>query len=212
MKKFLFIAGCTLMVVVAGCDKARRSPGHAYMPDMGYSVAFETYAPSEERLSKYGAHYNHQPVDGAIARGDMFPYKLKNDTAAAPLVNPLGTLNSSDFLEASRLYLINCAICHGNKLNGDGPLYKGGSGPFTAKPADLMASVMTEGSMFYVATYGKNAMGSYASQLNTKQRWMIISYIKEKQKGGGAAKASTDSTAAGGAKAPVADTTKTAPK
>ena len=58
------------MVVVAGCDKARRSPGHAYMPDMGYSVAFETYAPSEERLSKYGAHYNHQPVEGAIARGD----------------------------------------------------------------------------------------------------------------------------------------------
>ena len=35
--------------------------------------------------------------------------------------------------------------------------------------------------MFYVVTYGKNAMGSYASQLSTKQRWMIIHYIKEKQ-------------------------------
>jgi hypothetical protein len=37
-------------------------------------------------------------------------------------------------------------------------------------------------------------MGSYASQLNTEQRWMVIAYIKSKQAGapgGGAA----DSTA-----------------
>ena len=41
---------------------------------------------------------------------------------------------------------------------------------------------MTEGTMFHYITYGKNAMGSYASQLSTKQRWMIVHYIKEKQK------------------------------
>ncbi len=35
--------------------------------------------------------------------------------------------------------------------------------------------------MFYSATYGKNKMGSYASQLNTEQRWMVIAYIKSKQ-------------------------------
>jgi hypothetical protein len=30
-------------------------------------------------------------------------------------------------------------------------------------------------------TYGKNLMGSYASQLQPKQRWMVIAYIKSKQ-------------------------------
>ena len=35
--------------------------------------------------------------------------------------------------------------------------------------------------MFYSATYGKNKMGSYASQLNTEQRWMVVAYIKSKQ-------------------------------
>jgi len=40
---------------------------------------------------------------------------------------------------------------------------------------------MPDGQMFYSITFGKNAMGSYASQLSTKQRWMIIHYIKEKQ-------------------------------
>ena len=40
---------------------------------------------------------------------------------------------------------------------------------------------MPDGQMFYSITYGKNAMGSYASQLRTKQRWMVIHYIKAKQ-------------------------------
>jgi hypothetical protein len=30
-------------------------------------------------------------------------------------------------------------------------------------------------------TYGKNKMGSYAGQLDTRQRWMVIAYIKSKQ-------------------------------
>ena len=58
---------------------------------------------------------------------------------------------------------------------------------------------MPEGQMFYSVTYGKNKMGSYASQLNTKQRWMVIAYIKSKQGGKTAA-----APAAGGAAAPAA--------
>jgi mono/diheme cytochrome c family protein len=204
MKKFLIIVGCIIMVTaITSCDKARRNTGRAYMPDMSYSVAYETYAPTEDRLGKYGAYYNHQPVAGTIARGDMFPYTLKNDSAgyvqSASVVNPLPPLDATKMLEANRLYLINCGICHGPKLDGNGPLYKGGDGPFGSKPATLVGDAkyesMTEGTMFHSVTYGKNAMGSYASQLSTEQRWMIIHYIKEKQKTGGAgSKMATDST------------------
>ncbi|WP_163367674.1 c-type cytochrome, partial [Klebsiella aerogenes] len=76
-------------------------------------------------------------------------------------------------------------ICHGSKLDGNGPLYKGGEGPYPAAPknfiADPVVSVMPDGQMFYSVTYGKNMMGSYASQLTRKQRWMVIRYIKNKQ-------------------------------
>lgn len=204
MKKFLIIAGCAIMVMtVASCDKTRRNTGRSYMPDMVYSVAYETYAPAEDRLGKYGAHYNNQPVEGTIARGDMFPYALKNDTASyaksAAVKNPLPPLDARKYLEAARLYLINCAICHGDKLDGMGPLFKGGDGPYTAAPKNFMADdmkAMSEGTMFHSVTYGKGQMGSYSSQLNTEQRWMIIHYIKEKQKvaTGGATKIATDST------------------
>jgi mono/diheme cytochrome c family protein len=195
-------------VVFFSCG-TRRSPGRAYMPDMTYSVAYETYGPSQQRLAASAKAKNVQspfysglPVPGTIARGDMLPYGLKNDTTglaqSAAVKNPLD-IAKVDMKEAERLYLVNCAICHATKLDGNGPLYGGGDGPFQAKPADLLASPMNEGSMFHVVTYGKGAMGSYASQLTQEQRWMVVDYVLSKKNGGKGATApgiSTDSAAA----------------
>jgi mono/diheme cytochrome c family protein len=209
MKKFLIIAGCIIAgISIAGCNKTRRNTGRAYMPDMVYSVAYETYAPTNERLKNSGAHYSGRPVEGTIARGDMFAYTLKNDSLgyaqSAAVKNPL-TPESIDLKEAERLFLVNCAICHGNKLDGNGPLFKGGDGPFTSKPAALVGDAkyqaMAEGTMFHSITYGKNAMGSYASQLNTKQRWMVIAYIKSKQAAGAKTAGTTTGTDSTGKKA-----------
>jgi mono/diheme cytochrome c family protein len=203
MKKFLVIAGCIVAVIaVVSCNNVRRNPGRAYMPDMTYSRAYETYS-STEALQKEGAHYNAMPVPGTMARGDMDPYPLKNDSAgyiqSAATKSPLDSA-SVDKTEAERLYLVNCAICHGTKLDGNGPLYRGGDGPFGSKPATLVGDAkyetMPEGTMFHSVTYGKNMMGSYASQLSTKQRWMVIAYIKSKQGHAVAAAPAADSTKA----------------
>lgn len=200
MKKFWIITACMATVVaMVSCNNVRRSPGRAYMPDMSYSNAYETYAESDERLKASGAKYNHLPVPGTVARGDMYGYTLKNDSAgyvqSASNKNPLIEDSSVtiDMKEAERLYLIYCGICHGDKLDGNGPLWKGGDGPFPAAPKNFMDPAMiamTEGTMFHSVTYGKGQMGSYASQLNTKQRWEVIAYIKSKQ-AGTAAKATT---------------------
>lgn len=193
MKKFLNITGCAVLaIVLISCDSTRRDPGRAYMPDMAYSNAYETYA-STERLEKKGVHFTGRPVEGTIARGDMMPYGLKNDSLgyvqSAAVKSPIAA-TEVDMKNAERLYLINCGICHGAKLDGNGPLYKGGDGPYTAAPKNFMDAamkVMPEGTMFHSVTYGKGQMGSYASQLNTKQRWEVIAYIKSKQFPGGAA-------------------------
>jgi mono/diheme cytochrome c family protein len=157
---------------------------------MAYSRAVETYA-STEGLKQKGIHYTALPVAGTIARGDMlFQYPYANDSAgyisSAAVKNPLKT-DSIDLIEAERLYLVNCGICHGAKLDGNGPLWKDGNGPYPAAPKNFMADdmkKMAEGTMFHSVTYGKGQMGSYASQLNTAQRWMVIHYIKGKQRGG----------------------------
>lgn len=187
MKKISFLTICiATAVVLASCSKVRRNTGRVYMPDMTYSRAYETYA-STEALQKKGVHYNAMPVEGTIARGDTLTvYPNKNDTAgyaaSKNFTNPLHTWTTEQFNEAKRLYLIYCGICHGEKLDGQGPLFT--SGAFPPAPKNFMADDMkalAEGTMFHSVTYGKNMMGSYASQLSTEQRWMIIHYIREKQ-------------------------------
>jgi mono/diheme cytochrome c family protein len=104
--------------------------------------------------------------------------------------------------EAQRLFNINCAICHGPEMNAQGPLATGGKVPAVANLTLAQYVKMPVGTMFHSITYGKGNMGSYASQLTRKQRWMVIQYVKQHQlagAGGGSAVASdsTSTNAAG---------------
>jgi mono/diheme cytochrome c family protein len=192
MKKLSVISFVLFMVLIAAisCSDVKRNRGKAYMPDMQDSRAYETYSASP--IFRDG-QTNREPVAGTIKRGEIFTFHLAMDKAgdtanyfaSKTVLNPLPTLSAVDLKEAERLYLINCGICHGAKLDGNGPLWKDGDGPYPSKPATLVGDAkyenMPEGQMFYSLTYGKNLMGSYASQLDAKQRWMVISYIKNKQ-------------------------------
>jgi hypothetical protein len=203
------------VALAVSCSDVQRNPGKTYMPDMAYSRAYETYATTDSlkaELLKKGIHFSNVPVAGTIKRDALFPFLIQKDSSAGDSTNYHASrgvrspLTGMDTVEAERLYLVNCGICHGPKLDGNGPLYRGGDGPFPAKPADFIGGAqyqgMPEGQMYYSVTYGKNKMGSYASQLNTAQRWMVIAYIKSKQAagkpaaGGGAAAGGADSTAA----------------
>lgn len=218
MKKLSIIAIVIAgIVLVQSCSDVKRKPSRVYMPDMAYSVAVETYA-DHSRLADSGIFYNASPVPGTVRRGEgAYHYELLTDTTgtyntSSTLKNPLPAMEAADAKEAERLYLVNCGICHGAKLDGNGPLYKDGAGPYSAKPANLSGSdakyvEMSEGTMFHSVTYGKNMMGSYASQVSPKQRWMIISYIKSKQQAGKPAAAATTAAAgtAAATAAPAAD-------
>ena len=41
-------------------------------------------------------------------------------------------------MEAERLYLVNCGYLSWTELDGNGPLYKGGNGPYPVAPKHLM--------------------------------------------------------------------------
>lgn len=183
----------SLSFLISSCtEDVVRKPGKIYMPDMAYSRAYESYA-DHSNLKELGINYNNRPVLGTISREEELPFHIAKDNvgdttyyvASRNVKSPIDSFSQSDLVEAERLYNINCGICHGSKLDGNGPLYKGGDGPYPAKPATLVGDVkyenMPEGQMFYSVTYGKNLMGSYASQLSRKQRWMVIKYIKKKQ-------------------------------
>jgi mono/diheme cytochrome c family protein len=207
MKKLSILAAITGLVILASCGRDKSKPRDVYMSDMAYSRAYETYA-STENLKEKGINYNAQPVKGTVKRGELFAFSLDKDKdgdttnyhLSREISNPLPALDKIQLAEAERLYLVNCGICHGSKLDGNGPIYKDGTGPYPAAPRNLVTDPvvtnMPDGQMFYSISYGKNLMGGYASQLSTTQRWMIIHYINSKQNPAPAAPAAAADTAA----------------
>lgn len=191
MKKFAKIAALiiTPIVVLISCD-SKREPGKIYMPDMAYSRAYETYAlrdslkftmdPSE---AGHKIFYNNMPVNGTMKRGELSAYTVPNDSngllnLSSLVKNPLAPLTKTDSLEAARLFNINCAVCHGAKAEANGPVAAKIGG---VKSIIAGSPGYSDGRLFHVMTYGQNNMGSYASQLDRKQRWMIVQYIRSLQ-------------------------------
>lgn len=201
MKKFsgwfVFASLLVTTLVVESCG-SKRDPGLTYMPDMADSRAYEAYAPNN--LEKDNINYVPYPVEGTIRRGDLFPYALPNDSngynMSASIKDPLPPLDTIQLAEAQRLYNINCAICHGAKLDAQGPLSTGGKVPAVANLTVQQYVDMPVGTMFHAVTYGKGDMGSYASQLTRKQRWMVIQYVKSVQQGKNIPSDSTNTGAA----------------
>lgn len=188
----LFVVSA-LMVTSCG-DDYRRNPGKAYAPDMTYSRAYDFYQDSDSLLrignEKGFQGFTKSPVKNTIAREQALPTHLgENDTTAAYAYTNPYTLYPKDLEQGKRLYLIQCAVCHGEALDGQGPLYT--SEKYIAAPANLISANyvnFSQGKIYHAIVYGKNMMGSYASQLDPKQRWQVIAYIKSVQaeKGGAA--------------------------
>jgi hypothetical protein len=221
--KSILIASLAMAIGLASCDSGniRRDPGHVYAPDMYYSRAYDAYTSNPNFAD---SQTSRLPVDGTIARGHQLPDHLKEgDTAAYKTFTTDLRFTDDELKEGGRLFNIYCAICHGPNLDGQGPLFA--SGKFASMPANFKDPKylhMPVGQMFAAAKYGKNMMGSYASQLDIKQRWQVIAYIKKVQSAnngdaftfgiggptGGPAPAATDTAKKTTAVTPATDNTK----
>ncbi len=180
--KSIVIAGIAVTFGLASCDSGnlRRTPGHVYAPDMTYSRAYESYTSNpnfEDGLT------SRNPIAGTVARGHQLPdHMVEGDTMGYKSYTINERFTADDVKEGGRLFNIYCGICHGTALDGNGPLYS--SGKFAAMPANFKDGKylhMPVGQMYAGIKFGKNMMGSYASQLDIKQRWMVIAYIKKVQ-------------------------------
>jgi cytochrome c5 len=114
----------------------------------------------------------------AILFYDM--HKDSTEYAAKIWKNPLDS-TEENLAEGKHLYLAFCSACHGEAGNGQGKVgnvYKGVPNYSAGRYATL-----SPGHIFHVITHGKNTMWSHKSQLNPEERWKVVLYVQQLQKG-----------------------------
>lgn len=177
IKQSIFTLGVSLLFFTS-CNE--QSPGIEYMPDMYRSRAVEAY--SETVLTADGKSA-FDPVANSIPRGhSLYPYPNTNEgyeMAGNNLKNPI-PFSEEDLKEGKRLYGNFCVHCHGKTGQGDGTVPTNSDYPpppsYTGPLKDLPA-----GKIFHTLMYGKNLMGSHASQISKEDRWRLVYYVQSLQ-------------------------------
>lgn len=182
MKSLFQIVLIALLVTSLISCNEKGTPNYDYMPNMYESVGYEAYQEVDFLANDMEAK---KPEEGSIARGGHLPYKYEDTNegyleAKANLTNPLDSMALSTY-DGGQNYDIYCAICHGKNGNGQGTLVK--REKILGVPSyDDPGRAITEGSVYHVIYYGKNAMGHYKNQLDEKERWQVVDYVMELKK------------------------------
>lgn len=190
-------------IVLNSCGPKDNAP-LVYFPDMYFPVAYDPLMKAEDAYSK---HENEipafvkqngatglTPVEGTVAQNkdgvfeegllpkNMDEYNVGYDASKTVVASPLTPANAAKDLERGKaLYEKTCAACHGTAGDGQGPIVVSGAYSGVPKYADREITV---GSVHYVITNGRNAMGSYAGQLTPGDRWRVAMYVMNAFKGG----------------------------
>ncbi len=191
-----------VIAATTGCVTNPDSPGLEYMPDMYRSPAVEAYVDYGQDPYQVGedvataqrlVQSARKPVAGTIpfnpeAMVFSLPYAYPNtvdgyEDAGANLLSPLVDVGKAEIEAGQEIYTSMCTQCHGEEGKGNGALSRNGHIQGIPSYSDKLKD-LPEGKMYHTLTYGKGLMGSHASQLSQKDRWLVIEYIKVLQNGG----------------------------
>jgi len=181
----------SLALYLAGCAAKSdpRDPGIEYAPQMYHSIPLEPY--SQMDYYPYLPQGKHlvEPVSGTVPRGKaayIYPFPNTNEgyeEAGKKLKNPLPK-TPENLAEGKRLYELYCIHCHGEKGDGRGTIVQAEKFPQPPSYYGPQIKDLPEGKMFHSITYGKNLMGSHASQLSPEERWKVIMYVQALREAG----------------------------
>lgn len=127
------------------------------------------HADDDEHQEEAGMHAPEQHMAGM--HSDI-------PAEAAAVLNPIAATAAS-LAAGERLYAANCAVCHGETGEGDGP----GAAGLQTPPANLHETHVQEnsdGALFYIISHGKpdTPMPAWANILDEEQRWHVVNYLR----------------------------------
>ena len=197
----LMLALMTLPLVTAGCWNLRTGEASIHgianftlpaFPQTGSHkvVVFSEMHYSPSFKSQEGPRLL-PPPDSVPRTGRELKYSSLQEYAG--LTNPNQTFTLT---EAKELYRVDCLVCHGPNMTGDGPIVPMiNKGPL---PANLMSEISinaTDGELFaFISKGGRQGLSSkqvgrdstspmpeFGLLLKEEERWQLVQYLREMQ-------------------------------
>lgn len=156
----------------------KEKPNFQYFPDMYVSPSYEAYGAYEVFENDQSAM---MPAENSIPRGFQ-PYGFEDSFAGLEESKKVADypfeVTEENLAVGNKLYTVYCAVCHGDKGDGQGILVQREKFLGIPSYADAGRNIVP-GGIYHVETYGLNSMGSYASQTNEKERWQIAMHVMD---------------------------------
>ncbi len=162
------LAAAGALFVFWGCRHAK--PNFIYMPDMVFSPAIKAQEEGSMRA----------PVAGTVPRGyQPYAYVFDPEGAGRELRNPLRR-SERVLARGQAVFSTYCLVCHGPGGEGDGSII-----PKFPRPPSLQSDKVrgwADGRLYHVVSTGQGLMPSYASQIDSGDRWALVHYVRALQR------------------------------
>ncbi|MBT2561889.1 cytochrome c [Pedobacter sp. ISL-68] len=193
MNKNKFVYAAFLAIAFAATFSAckdKHSTGLEYARNMYDPIAYNPDQPNKNFKDGKTAQLppaHTKPV--GFTEYDEYPNTKEGyEAAGVSMVNPL-PVDTVNLAQGQHLFKVFCSPCHGEKGDGQGhlvkiekfsgvPAYQTGASSRGGNMVDL-----TAGKIYHTITYGVNNMGSHASQISPTDRWKVVMYVQQLQKG-----------------------------
>jgi mono/diheme cytochrome c family protein len=128
-----------------------------------------------------------EPVPGTVPAlhplGDV-PERYSQtqlDSVAPLLTNPLQP-TPEVLVRGKRMYEVNCAVCHGARGEGNGPVVNAQSKfPFAPAINGTATQARSDGYIYAVIDAGRNFMPPYGARITHADRWAVVTYVRQLQ-------------------------------
>lgn len=158
-----------LLIVASGCSGNKTYPFDIFQ-EMHYQASKRAQEPPRRM----------PPSDSVPISGKEVQLSAEQ---LRTLENPVAR-TQPNLERGETLYQTNCAMCHGQRGRGDGPVaQKFQSANATTVPANLTlpaTQAKTPGQIWGIITSGGLNMPPFRDLLTVDERWLLVQYIKER--------------------------------
>lgn len=158
--------------------------GCSWFTDFKQQPKLDPWETAADTIAMRGNPQHSVPIYGSAAPG--FAYGRMASIATIDSMSAVANPMASDprsLDNGRKQFAINCAVCHGERGAGDGPMTKFGYPGIAIGAGSNAATRLSDGYIFGIIRNGRGLMPSY-NRIEEPERWDLINYLRALQSGG----------------------------